>query len=113
MELEIIRQDENFTHLSLSGAFDIRGVEDVKKELLEWTVERGKPTIIDLSMVSLINSMGISLLVTTLRGMEAKQVPVVFYSPMPGVMEVFKMTRLNTYFTIVDTMGEALKRLGK
>lgn len=112
MELEILRQDDQLTHLSLIGAFDIRGVEEVKKDLLTCTVERGKPTIIDLSKVSLINSMGISLLVTALQGMQARQVPVVFYSPAPGVMEILKMTHLNTYFTIVNTMDEAMKKLG-
>ena len=113
MELEMIRQDEELTYVALIGAFDIRGVEEVKKEFIECTVGRGKHTIIDLSKVSLINSMGISMLVIALQGMQAKNVPVVFFSPAPGVMEIFKMTHLNTYFTIVSTLDEAMKKLGK
>ncbi len=113
MELEMIRQDEELTHVALVGAFDIRGVEEIKKEFLECTVGRAKPTIIDLSKVSLINSMGISMLIIALQALQAKKVPVVFYSPAPGVMGVLKMTHLNSYFTIVSTLDEAMKKLGK
>ena len=68
MELDISTLDNGIRLAKLSGKMDIQGVNQVGEELASKIGSAGIATIIDLSEVSFIASLGMRSLMTTARG---------------------------------------------
>lgn len=64
---------------------------------------------VDLSMVTLIASAGLGALITLNKTLKGKGGKLVFFSMSDELMQVFKLTRLNTLLTIVKDRDAAVK----
>ncbi|MBY0113685.1 MAG: STAS domain-containing protein [Phycisphaerales bacterium] len=64
---------------------------------------------VDLSKVTLIASAGLGALITLNKTIKAKGGKVVFFAMSEELLQVFKLTRLNTLLTIVKDKDAAVK----
>jgi len=64
---------------------------------------------VDLSMVNLIASAGLGALITLNKTIKGKGGKVVFFNMSDELMQVFKLTRLNTLLSIVKDREAAVK----
>lgn len=89
----------NETSEMLSNAFD-----DIMKGRI-WKF------VVDLSGVSYMGSPGIGLFISLLDILESNKGTIVFISPQANVMEVFKMFKLSTFYSITDSLPAAIKEI--
>lgn len=78
-------------------------------ELTEAAAKCQHHLAVDLSVVTLIASAGLGALITLNKNIKAKGGKVVFFNMSNDLMQVFKLTRLNTLLTIVKDRDAAVK----
>ncbi|MFW5782778.1 MAG: STAS domain-containing protein [Candidatus Muiribacteriaceae bacterium] len=72
------------------------------KERMEESLSEPVNTVIDLSEVSYIDSVGISIMTYMKQELKKKGFELYFYNPVDSIRKVFKMTRLDHYIPIIE-----------
>jgi anti-anti-sigma regulatory factor len=68
-ELMILEASGDITHVAIAGPLDLDGVKAIERRFGIQTTVRRRPTIVDLSGVESISSLGIGMLVEAARGL--------------------------------------------
>ena len=92
----------------LVGRLDTAGVDTVETRFGAAIVPAGKNTVVDLTQVTFLASMGIRMLIATTRALSRKGSKLVMYGPVPGVMDVIETTALTDIIPVAATESEAL-----
>jgi anti-anti-sigma factor len=87
----VVTERAGWTWLSLTGECDLSTVAEFRRELHR-AVRTGHPVVVDLSGLSMIDSLGIGLLIGAAR--RAPQL-VVLVPPTGPVRELFEATRVS------------------
>jgi anti-sigma B factor antagonist len=111
MELNVIREDDELTHVSLKGRMDMMGLEGMELKFTAHTVSRRKPTLIDLSGVDFIASLGLRLLLSAAKGLKRYEAKMVLLNPQPSVENVLTASGFNEIVPITHDFNEALEIL--
>jgi anti-sigma B factor antagonist len=91
----------------LAGEIDLRSVPELQSNLLELTRGPLERVVLEMSGVSYIDSSGVGTLVVLKREIERQRARIVLVGLQPRVRSVFEITRLDRFFTIVDSVEEA------
>src|SRR5262245_9185691 len=75
-------------HLEIAGRMDAAGVERAETRFYALFAPRAKDTILDLSKVALVTSMGLRVLITSARTGSARGFRVVLVAPAGPVRDV-------------------------
>jgi anti-sigma B factor antagonist len=82
------------------------------KEAVRAAAERpGNPVILDLSRVGFLDSSGLGAVVAVMKLLGPER-PLQLAALTPPVAKVFRLTRMDSIFTIHDTAPGALKAAG-
>ncbi len=111
MELNVIKEDEEITHLALKGRMDLLGSENIELKFTAHTVSRRKPTLIDLSGVEFIASLGLRLLLSAAKGLKSHGAKMVLLNPQPSVENVLTASGFNEIMPITHKYDEAIEIL--
>ena len=111
MRLKTIHADDSIHHVELLGRLDIDGVNDIQYEFLQETTVPPKPTVVDLSQVNYIASMGISMLVSAAKHLEKRGVKMVLVNPAPLVRKTLETSCLHQLIPIASDKTAALQLL--
>ncbi len=99
----------NSVLISLKGRFDAGAADDFKEKMGALTAAQGIPYyVIDLSLVSYIDSGGLGSLVSSLRRVREKQGDIRIASLSDKVRKVFELTRVYRIFDIYDSSEAAV-----
>lgn len=109
MQLEILRADDAVTHVSLIGRLDMEGVQAIGDRFVFATAPRRKPTIVDLSQVTFMASMGMSLLVGVAKALKPHGARLVVCGAITLVHDALRAAGMHHVMTIVATPEEALQ----
>lgn len=90
------------------GEIDLRHVPDIHSRLLTLCESKPDRFVINMSEVTYIDSSGVGALVEINRRIKGYGGEMFLVSPAPRVMNVFEITRLDRFFSIVATEEEAL-----
>lgn len=96
----------------LTGRLDTAGVDGVETRFGAAIVPNGKNTIVDLSEVTFLASMGIRMLISTTRALSRKGGKLVMYGAGPGVRDVIETTALTEIIPLAGNESEALGLVG-
>ena len=96
----------------LTGRLDTTGVDLVETRFGAAVVPNGKNTIVDLSEVTFLASMGIRMLISTTRALSRKGGKLVMYGAGPGVKDVIETTALTEIIPLAGNESEALGLVG-
>jgi len=96
----------------LTGRLDTAGVDVVETRFGAAIVPNGKNTIVDLSEVTFLASMGIRMLISTTRALSRKGGKLVMYGAGPGVRDVIETTALTEIIPLAGNESEALGLVG-
>jgi anti-anti-sigma factor len=107
MNIEITDLPDDLVRVALVGRLDSPGVERVELKLTGHTVPRGARTIVDLSGVEFIGSMGLRMLITLARALSRKGGILVLYAPQPLVDEVFTTASLHEIVPVLPDAESA------
>jgi anti-sigma B factor antagonist len=92
----------------LAGRLDTAGVDRVETRFGAAIVPAGKNTVVDLTEVTFLASMGIRMLIATTRALSRKGGKLVMYGAAPGVREVIDTTQLTDIIPLTVTETEAI-----
>jgi len=107
VELNIIQRRDHLTQVALSGRLDATGVQEVETRFHDATVSRGKPTIIDLTDLEFIASLGLGMLLSCARSLRALGADVVIVNPQPLVQRSLETAHMHSVVPVVSSIAEA------
>jgi anti-sigma B factor antagonist len=105
VELSIIQRPDEFTQVALTGRLDAVGVQEVANRFQGATAARGRPTIIDLSHLEFIASLGLGMLLTCARSLHNRGARVVIVNPQPK--KALETAHMNSVIPVVKSVQEA------
>ena len=111
MQLDVIRADDEMTELALIGKLDIAGVHAIDMKFHVNTATRRKPTLVDLTRLEMITSLGIGLIISCGRSLMRHGPKMVLFNPTPAVEEAMKAIGLSDAVPIAHTREEAMASL--
>jgi anti-anti-sigma factor len=99
---------ENIAHVKLRGRLDTHGVDEIETKLTASVVPGGHNTVIDLSDVSFVTSMGLRMFLAISKALGRHHAKMVLFAPQPQASEVFASARLAGVIPIVASEAAAL-----
>ena len=109
---QVVRADAQATEVALEGRLDLRGVHEIESEFMRQVTARRKPTLVDLSRVDFIASLGIGMLIATARSLRMHAAGFVLASPSPLVDQALRAAAIDKALPIVADREEARRQLG-
>jgi anti-sigma B factor antagonist len=111
MELRVIRQDGDLTHLALIGRVDLKSLEAFDVKFTALTLAIRKPVLIDLSEVDYLASIGLRMLLTTAKALASHGSKIVLLNPQPMVEEVIRTAGFDKIMPITHDYKRAIEVL--
>jgi len=112
MQITQVHTDEGITHLVLAGKLDAAGVQEVDIKFNGFTAARRKPTLVDLSQVEFIASLGVGMLISCAKALQRHGAAMVLLSPQDPVEKVLKTLGIDQVIPVVHDLEAGLRRLG-
>ncbi len=98
-----VKEEPEATVVSLVGDIDLQTSPEARKILLR-AVERGRRVFVDLSKVTYTDSSGIASLVEAFQKARERDCGFALVAVTEPVLKVLRLARLETVFTIVETI---------
>ena len=111
MEL-VVRERDDITYVCLAGRFDANGVDQIEEQFSHLLVNRGLPTVVDMSAVTFLSSLGIGFLFANTKKLKKAGCKLVLLKPEKMVESVLRTSKMDKVMPIVSTLDEALHLLG-
>lgn len=96
---------QNYTVLSLSGEIDLNESPNARQQILN-CINKKNNLLVDLSAVEYIDSSGVASLVEGLQTARAQELEFSLLGVSLSAMQVLQLSRLDTVFTIYDSLDE-------
>ena len=110
LDMQALEPEQGVTRLRLFGRLDSTGADRVGERFTQLVVGAAQPTVVDLSGVSYVSSMGIRLLIASAKGLRKKGESMVLFGAQPSVRAVFEQAALDQILDIVPGQAEAMGR---
>jgi anti-sigma B factor antagonist len=104
----VITDQSGVTKAELTGRLDTANVNELEQKFTAGIMPKAQNTIVDLSNVSFIASLGIRMLLTTARGLAGRGAKFAMFGATAPVLEIFETTALSDIIPILTTEAEAL-----
>lgn len=109
-----IDNKENVAVIELKGQFiGDNELDELRAILSDYEENNSNNLIINMENVNYLNSLALGVLITSHAHFIKKDRLMVLCNVNKTIEHIFKITKLNLVFTIVDTLEEALKQINK
>jgi anti-anti-sigma factor len=98
----------NVRRIVLAGRLDTAGVDLIETRFGAIIVPAGRNTVVDISQVTFLASMGIRMLIATTRSLSRKGGRIALYGATPAVREVIDTVALTDIIPLADSEDEAI-----
>jgi anti-sigma B factor antagonist len=98
----------NVRKIVLTGRLDTAGVDLIETRFGASIVPAGRNTVVDISQVTFLASMGIRMLIATTRSLSRKGGKIALYGATPAVREVIDTVALTDIIPLADSEDEAV-----
>lgn len=96
--------------IKLDGEIDLHHSPELHLALKRLCDEQPAKLVIDLSGVTYLDSSGVGTLVDIFRRANGYSGQMILVGPQQRVRSIFELTKLDRFFTILDSEQEALDR---
>ena len=103
-----ISEDEGVVKVGLVGRLDTPGVDAVETRFTAAVCPRGARTVVDLSGVEFIGSLGLRMFITVARTLSRKNGRLILYAPQPFVAQVLETASLGDIIPVQPDAASAL-----
>ena len=110
-QLTIIREDETITYIALHGNLNVDGVNSIQNRFAFETTSRRKATLVDVSDVSFIASLGMGMLVSAAKALHRNGAGMVLLAPTRLVQSALDAAGISRVIPIAVREEEALELL--
>ncbi len=104
-----VRAEGNATVVSVQGDVDMHRSPSLHTMLLDMIQRKPSLLVVDLAAVPYMDSSGVGTLVDCYRRVREYQGRMHLAGLQPRVRGVFEITKLDQFFTIRDSVAEALR----
>lgn len=104
----VITDMSGVTKAELSGRLDTANVNELELKFSAGVMPKAQPTIVDLTQVTFVASLGIRMLLTAARGLSRRGAKLVMFGANTAVMEIFETSALSDIIPVVLTEAEAI-----
>jgi anti-anti-sigma factor len=111
MQLTVIREDDSITHVSILGRLDIEGVNAIADKFAFATAARRRATLVDVSQVTFIASLGMGMLVSVAKALQRNGTKMVLLAPTAMVQQALDAAGIDNVIPIAHSQDEALQLL--
>jgi len=111
MQITEIRLDQDITHLALIGKLDAAGMQGNDIRFSGFTAARRRPTLVDLSQLEFIASLGVGMLISSAKALQRHGAKMVLLSPSDSVEKVLKTLGIDQVIPIAHSLDEGLRLL--
>lgn len=112
MLLDVIETSDTLTHLALNGRLDTEGAGRIESQFSALTVAHQKNTIVDISGVAFIASMGIRVLISTAKALKRHNHKLVLVGTQPLVGDILRTAGIDQIVTLAEDLQQAQALLG-
>jgi anti-anti-sigma factor len=95
----------------LKGRLDTPGVDRVETRFVAAVVPAGRHTLVDLSEVEFVGSLGVRMFISVARSLRLKQAQLLLIAPQTQVHDMFDHVSLSDIIPICVDEAEALRTL--
>jgi len=107
--MEVIITDlAGVTKAQLSGRLDTASVDKVETSFTAGIVPQAQPTVVDLSKVTFIASLGIRMLLSSARVLSRRGAKFALFGATPAVTEIMETIALSDIIPVFGTEAEAI-----
>lgn len=107
LEIKIDRMAEAYV-VRIIGDANVRDVDGMERQLLPIVALSSARVVLDLSEMTFISSLGISVLLNLQRGVRGKGGTVRFAAPQPLIRDLFTKCRLDAAMKLYPGVKEAI-----
>ena len=107
MEIKI-KKESDVSILEIEGEVDVYYSSRLEEKVKNLISEGERRVIIDMTEVSYMDSSGLGVLVGSLKNLKKSKGEMKIAGVKGEIMNVFEITRLNTFFDMYNTVPEAL-----
>ena len=108
LEIEVT-YTANIARVKLRGRLDTPGVDRVEAKFTAAVVPEGRNTVVDLSEVSFIASMGLRMFIGLAKALKRNNAKLVLFAPQSQVNEIFNTVVMREIMPIVVDEAEAVR----
>lgn len=112
MQLEVIEIGGTAVCIRLEGRLDAAGADQIGLRFTAATASSGRNAMIDLAGVPFIASMGIRLLISSARALNAKGVGMVMFGAQAMVQDLLEQAAVDQIIPLFATEQLALENFG-
>jgi anti-sigma B factor antagonist len=110
-EIQETARADGITQVALVGKLDVRGLHAVDIKFHGYTAARRKPTLVDLTQLEFISSLGVGMLISCAKSMARHGAKMVLVNPQPLVAEVLAAVGVPEIIPVVGGIDEGLQAL--
>jgi anti-sigma B factor antagonist len=111
IQLNEVYLDDRITHLAIVGKLDVAGMHAIDVKFHGYTAARRRPTLVDISGLEFISSLGMGMFISCARSLQRYQAKMVLLNPQPHVEEALKAVGIDQGVPIVHSADEGLRIL--
>jgi anti-sigma B factor antagonist len=105
---ETTLSENNIPILRLEGKIIGNTVDVLRREMEKLVAQSGGRLVLDLARVPLLDSSALGIIIATLQFLKKDDGNLVLLNPQQAVVNVLKVTRLDSIIDIYDDEAEAL-----
>jgi len=94
--------------VSLQGRLDSAGVDVIETQFQAGVVAKGKNTVVDLTEVTFLASLGIRMIIAATRSLSFKGAKIALFGAIPAVMDIIDAVALDDIVPIAATQADAI-----
>jgi anti-anti-sigma factor len=102
---------EGLKKVSLAGRLDTAGVDQVELRFTAGVAAGGQSTMVDLTHVEFLTSLGVRMLLSTARALSSKGAKLVMYGANPAVLDTIETMGFNDVVPLAASESAALALL--
>lgn len=110
--MDVIELEGGAKKVALDGRLDIEGTGEIELKFGAHTAAARVPVIVDLTEVTFLASIGMRLLVSNAKALQAAGCPLVLLNPQDPVRKALETAGINALIPIHDDETSALEAIG-
>lgn len=107
-----LHERNDITYVALEGHLDVDAVAEIEQPFADAVVGRGLSTVVDLSGISFMTSLGIGMLFDNTKKLKKAGCKLVLLNPQGMVDTVLKTSKMNKLMPLVYDLSEAVQMVG-
>ena len=111
MGIQILKRDDEISHIVLEGSLDAAVINDIEQEFYNNAAAQNRSVIVDMTQVDFISSNAIRMLLASAKPLKKVDEKIVLMNPRPEIVNVIEMAGFDLIFPIVKNESEALERI--